>query len=245
VQYVHTECLERWRRDAGGLNAQRCEICHAEYTIQFGRPRRLRACCVLLGSHTVWLCIFSGFAYLLQKGIFAWPEMVDMYHLDQLDREAHMFGRMLIGFIAVLWIIGLILVGFFVPCVGSFVFLWLLVHVVAALFDVDARADLLKLIGDRRLLFLNIGLASLMILSFLFGTSIYQCTNVGPGTVVDYRGMRPSREDRPDGAGDSSRNPFQARTFSAFRDFSATQYQRFQDFHTQHFLLTDHDPPGE
>ena len=96
-----------------------------------------------------------------------------------------------------------------------------------------------------QLRFLNIGLASLMILSFLFGTSIYQCTNVGPGTVVDYRGMRPSREDRPDGAGDSSRNPFQARTFSAFRDFSATQYQRFQDFHTQHFLLTDHDPPGE
>jgi hypothetical protein len=192
VQYVHSKCLERWRRDAGGLNALRCEICHAEYTIKREKTRRLRACGVILGCVTVALAVAAGLSYLLQSWLFSCPEMVRMYHLHHLDREAHMGGRMLVGFIALLWIIGLpmgmVVVVAFVPCVGAFVFLSIPLLFVAAFFSEEARQDLLKIVGDRKVLVLNAGLGCAMIISTCMYGSFYQCAqSVGSGTVVAYR----------------------------------------------------------
>jgi hypothetical protein len=192
VQYVHTKCLERWRRDAGGMNALRCEICHAEYTIQRGPARRLRATCVILACATLALTIASMLAYILQDWLFRCPEVVHMYHLHHLEDQAQIRGRMLVGFIALLWLIGLpmgmVVVVVFVPCIGAFVFLSIPLLFVAAFFSEEARQDLLKIVGDRRVLVLNTGLGSAMLISSAMYGSFYQCAaSVGPGTVVEYR----------------------------------------------------------
>jgi hypothetical protein len=190
VQYVHTKCLERWRRDAGGLNALRCEICHAEYTIQRGKTRRLRALCVIMTCVTVALAVASGVAYMLQNWLFSCPEVVNMYHLQEL--EANLGGRMLVGFIALLWLVGLpmgmVVVVVFVPCVGAFVFLSIPLLFFAAFFNEEARQDLLKIVGNRRILVLNTGLGCAMLIGACMYGSFYECArSVGPGTVVEYR----------------------------------------------------------
>jgi hypothetical protein len=138
--------------------------------------------------------IASGLSYLLQDVVLSCPEVVRMYHLHDLvqDREHHLRGRMIVGFISLLWLVGLpmgmVVVVVFVPCVGAFVFLSIPLLFIAAFFSEEAREDLLKIIADRRVLVLNTGLGSALLLStFLYG-SFYKCAqSVGPGIVVQYR----------------------------------------------------------
>merc|ERR1711990_1010183 len=119
--------------------------------------------------------VASGLAFLLQNWLFSCPEVVHMYHLHHLVRFHDMRGRMLVGFIALLWLIGLpmgmVVVVVFAPCVGAFVFLSIPLLFIAAFFSEEAREDLLKIIADRRVLVLNTGLGSALLLStFLYGS---------------------------------------------------------------------------
>jgi len=107
MRYVHRHCLDRWRLGTPFVpdHAVRCEVCCTEYVLHRRGVKcdYLRQCAVVLFFLALAVGLGSGLAWGVQYGVLALPDIRRAYRLEQ---DVGVVERAVIGWVAVLGLIG-------------------------------------------------------------------------------------------------------------------------------------------